>query len=208
MAGLDTNGLPNVATIGGTERLAMDTQYSGGAAPQEAYISMQKLAAAVAMLNNNQDVTGIANQRFSTSYAIGVTAAQALGGPSPSQLITGVELLVGTTGGSDLWIVELHDSTGALVAASNLSGTLAGTANIWQRIPFGLLTVPIPYLAVPGQYFITLIMNGTTAKFRAYNSPGLALLTQSASGGTFGTNAAITPPTTYTVAVGPVAMLY
>jgi hypothetical protein len=202
MSGFIDNGLPNIAYFTGGEFANLDTQTANGSNPQSAFVSLQKLATALLMLGNNQDVTGIANQRFSVSWSIGVTSAT-LGAPSLPQLITGVEILVGSTGGTDLWIVELHDSTGALVANSALAGTTAGTANIWQKIPF-----VTPYLAQPGLYFITLIMNGTTAKFRAFNSPGLLHLTQSASGGTFGTNASITPPTTYTVAVGPVAVLY
>jgi hypothetical protein len=203
MSGFIDNGLPNIATFTGAERSNLDTQIPQGGAPQSAYISLQRLAATLLFLGANADVVGIANQRFTTGIAIGVTGAEALGAPSPSQLITGIEVFVGTTGGTDLWIVELHDSTGKLVANSALAGTTAGTANTWQQIPF-----VTPYLAAPGQYFMTLIMNGTTAKFRAYISPGLTLLTQSASGGTFGTNASITPPTTYTASVGPVMLLY
>jgi hypothetical protein len=197
-----TNGLPSIANFVGNERVPVDTDNVQGAAPESVFASLQKLAAGLLMLGNNQDVTGIANQRFSVSYFVGVDSTT-LGAPSPSILITGVELLVGSTGGTDGWIVELHNAAGTLVANSALAGTTAGTANIWQRIPF-----TAAYLAAPGLYFITLIMNGTTAKFRAYNSPALTLLTQSASGGTFGTNASITPPTTYTSAVGPVAVLY
>lgn len=208
MGGFIDNGIPNIAAVSGSERVNLDTQLSGGAFPQSAYVSLQKLAAVLLMLGNNADVTGIANQRFSVSVAIGVTAAQALGAPSPNSLLNGIEFLIGTTGGTDKWIGELHDATGVLVANTDLSGTTVGTASTWQQIPFGTAAAPVPYSAAPGQYFMTLIMNGTTAKFRAYNSPGLGLLTQSASGGTFGTNASITPPTTYTASVGPVAVLY
>lgn len=202
MSGFIDNGLPNIGVFTGLEKANLDLDTTGGAAPTSVYAHLQKLAAGLLMLGQNVDVVGIAGQRFSVSYGFGVTAAQALGAPSPTQTITGIEVLVGTTGGTDLWIVELHDSTGALVATSALAGTTAGTANTWQKIPF-----TTPYVMVPGTYFLTLQSNGTTAKFRAYNSPGLSLLTQSAAG-TFGTSASITPPTTYTALVGPVAILY
>ncbi len=207
MGGFIDNGLPNITTFAGSERVNLDTQLSGGASPQSGYVSLQKLAAALLMLGNNQDVTGIANQRFSAEVSLGVTSTT-LGAPSLPVLLNGIEFLIGTTGGTDKWIGELHDSAGVFLVGTDTAGTTVGTASTWQRIPFGTAAAPTPYLAQPGSYFITLIMNGTTAKFRAYNSPGLLILTQSASGGTFGTPANITPPTTYTAAVGPVAVLY
>jgi hypothetical protein len=88
------------------------------------------------------------------------------------------------------------------VATSTTSGTTAGTANNWQQIAF-----TATYTAVPGTYYIAVQSNGTTAKFAVLDSPVSSLTTGSATG-TFGTGAAITPPTTYTVNLGPMALPY
>lgn len=191
MAGLLTNGVPNLVLPTGSELFPLDTESAGGASPQSASISLASLAAAITLYSNNVDVTGIAGRRFSVQVPIG-----------SAKTITGVSVLVGSTGGTDKWLVELHNSAGVLVATSALAGATAGTAGTFQQIAF-----TAPYAAAAGTYYATLQMNGATAKFKAYNAPTFPYYTQSAAG-TFGTSASITPPTSYTAAVGPVAVLY
>lgn len=195
MSGYSTNGLPLLAATTGLERLAVDTQLANGLNPQSSALSLVQLAAAVAFLSNNLSATPVAGTRYYSSVAIGVT-----GGGSTA--LTGIAALIGATGGTDKFIYELHDSTGALVATTALAGVTVGTAGTWQQIPF---TSPVS--VAPGNYFIVVQNNGTTARIATYNSPTSPLLTGSATG-SFGTSAAITPPTTYTAGVGPVAMVY
>lgn len=191
MSGWLTNGLPLGAVFTGAEQAPFDTQASNGVSPQSIAIPLQQLAALVAFYGNTKDKTTVAGTRYYGSYDIG----------SGVQL-TGISVLVGSTGGTDLWIAELHDSTGALVATSTTSGTTAGTAAGWQQLAF---TAPVYVDA--GTYFLTLQSNGTTAKPATYNTPQSELLTGSAAG-SFGTGAAITPPTTYTANLAPVMLPY
>lgn len=116
--------------------------------------------------------------------------------------VTGIAYLIGSVGGTDKAIVELHNSTGALVATSALAGTTVGTAANLQKIPF-----TAPYAATAGKYYIAVQFNGTTAKFRTHAIPGGAFVAASAAG-TFGTSATITPGTTYTADKAPIACTY
>lgn len=191
MSGLINNGLPAITLFTGSELANLDTLIGQGVAPQSAATSLVALSVALRALSQPLSKTMVASTRYYVNTVVG----------SPT-LITGVSVHVGGTGGTDNWIVELHNASGAIVATSALAGTLAGTANSFQRIPF-----TVPYQAAAGTYYIVLQSNGTTATFGAYSSPGLPLVTGSAAG-TFGTSAAITPPTTYTANLGPVALLY
>ena len=211
MAGWLTNGFQNLATIFGGEKFPVDTNIPNGAQPQSAKVSLQTLAAALLYLGNYSSKTTVAGTRYYSSFDVSApNPSYADGGAeqlSPVALITGVQVLIGTTGGTDNWLVELHDSTGALIATSATAGVLVGTAGTWQQIAF-TSTVSL----VPGTYFIVVQSNGTTAHPAVYNFPApvantAALVTGSATG-TFGTGANFTPATTYTAGVGPVALLY
>lgn len=192
MPGINTFGMPQLGIYTGAEKLAVDTNLGAGAAnPQAATITLAQLSALISYLGNNLSKTPVAGTRYYTSVQV-----------DTATLITGIAALIGATGGTDSFIFELHDSTGALVATTATAGVTVSTAATWQRIPF-----TAQYLAQPGTYYIVVQLNGTTARFAAYNSPTSPMLTGSAAG-TFGTGAAITPPTSYTAGVGPVATLY
>jgi hypothetical protein len=194
MAGILSTGVPTLPLIIGSEMIALDTGLPGGAVPQMATISLDKLAAAMNYLGNNLSTTTVAGTRYYSSVAVGAGST-----------ITGISALIGAVGGTDKFIYELHDSTGALVATTALAGVTVGTAGTYQAIPF---TAPVVLPSViTNPYFIVVQSNGTTAKVATYNAPTSPRLTGSAAG-TFGTSAAITPPTTYTAGVGPVAILY
>jgi hypothetical protein len=116
--------------------------------------------------------------------------------------LTGIGYLIGSVGGTDKAIVALYDSTGAVVANSALAGVTVGTTATYQEIPF-----TATYAAKgPGQYFVSVSMNGTTARLRTI--PAGAFAPASSATGVFGTLAAITPPTTFTAAKAPVAYTY
>jgi hypothetical protein len=195
MPGLSTNGLPVTPNLTGAERVAVDTYLANGQSPQSSGVSLIQLAMALSLLSNNTSLTPVAGTRYFASVTVGTQGGS-------NTLLTGVGALIGAVGGTDKFIFELHDSTGALVATTALAGVTVGTAAAWQQIPF---TAPVS--VAPGTYFIVVQLNGTTARLAALNGPSLPLLTGS-SAGTFGTSAAITPPTTYTAGVGPVATLY
>lgn len=191
MPGWLTDGVPNYGLFSGSEKLSIDTQRANGSNPQTAAPSLQQMAAYIAFLNSKLDKTMVAGSRYYSSIELG-----------NADTITGIAALVGSVGGTDKWIFELHDSAGNLVATTATGGTTTGTANTYQAIDF-----TAPYAADAGVYFIAVQSNGTTAKLATYDAPTSPVLTGSATG-TFGTGAAITPPASYTANLGPVAVLY
>lgn len=192
MPGLYAAGVvPQFGLFTGSEVLVMDTLLASGAAPQEASSSILALAIAMKWLANAQDKTMVAGTRYYTSITIGAAIT-----------VTGIQALVGSTGGTDLWNFEIHDSLGVTLGTTLLTGTTAGTANLFQRIA---LTAAL--VLQPGTYFIVVQSNGTTAKLGTLASAGVPLITGSATG-TLGTAASFTPATTYTANLGPIASFY
>lgn len=211
MAGLLTNGLQDAVTLVGTERFPIDSGYANGVQPQSGRMNLQQLAAAVSLFQNFASKTTVSGTRYYSSWDANATQPTAADGgavqSAPLGLATGIQVQVGSVGGTDNWLVELHDSSGVLLATSATAGALVGTAGTWQQFAFSS-----PYSIVPGRYFLVVQGNGTTAKPAVYNFPAPAagttpLITGSATG-VFGTGANFTPATTYTANVGPVAMLY
>lgn len=122
-----------------------------------------------------------------------------------NKTITGIAPLNGTTGvGTDKVIVALYSSTGALLAHSDLDGVLASGADAFQEIP-----LTAPYAAVgPARYFVAMQVNGTTTPHQRIPTATYLNATGSVAG-SFGTlPASITPPTTTTADVGPIAYVY
>lgn len=115
--------------------------------------------------------------------------------------LTGISVLNGSAVGTDKWIGTLYDSAGAVVANSALAGiTCSGTAAM-QALAF-----TSSYSAVgPGLYFLSVSCNGTTARFR---SQVIGVGYTGSAAGSFGTLAAITPPSTFTTNLGPIAAVY
>lgn len=117
---------------------------------------------------------------------------------------TGIGVLNGTTVGTNNFIVALYGSDGSLLANSALAGTLSAGASVFQNIAF---TSAITLL--PGRYFLGVQSNGTTATLRHLLVANGAVPCTSAVAGTFGTLPdPITPPTTFTTAVGVITQLY
>ena len=211
MAGWLTNGIQNVAAFWGGEVFPADTRLPGGQQPQTEKIGILPLAAAMLLFGNYASKTTVAGTRYYSSIDIQAPSPSAADGgaveAAPVATITGIQVLIGSVGGTDNWLVELHDSSGVLVATSALAGVLVGTAGTWQQIAF-TSTVSL----TPGTYFLVIQSNGTTAHPAVYNFPAPALATvpliTGSTTGTFGTSANFTPATTYTANVGPVALPY
>lgn len=209
MAGWLTNGFQNLATFFGGEKFPIDTNLPNGVQPQSAKVSLQSLAAAFLYLSNNASKTTVAGTRYYSSLDVNAPNPSYMDGGAeqlaPVAKITGIQVLVGSVGGTDNWIVELHNSSGVVVATS--AATLAGTAGTWQQIPF-----TSPVTLVPDTYFIVVQSNGTTAHPAVYNFPApvaaQAQLITGSVAGTFNAPAPFTPTTTYTANLGPVGLLY
>jgi len=116
----------------------------------------------------------------------------------------GAGVLNGTTAATDFMLVALYGSDGTLIANSALAGTLCANTSVFQDRDF-LIPVTLP----PGRYFIGVQCNGTTTHSnKLVVANGNNVLTTSIVG-TYGTlPATITPPTTFTTAVGCVVRLY
>lgn len=123
-----------------------------------------------------------------------------------SKLLTGLAPHIGTTGGTDKWIVALYDSAGNLVANSAVAGATVGTANTWQATAF---TAPY-YVVGPGQYYGCVMSNGTTATLDTVTTgkDDNILTFKSASAGTFGTLPNFTAPTSFASVSGSYLYAY
>ena len=110
MSGWLTDGFPQRAPFSGSEQLSIDTEQSGGAQPQTAMSTLMQLATALKWLANAEDKTMVAGTRYYVNYVLGSDAT-----------LTGIEVLVGGTGGTDLWTFErdlaVADPTWRMVAA-------------------------------------------------------------------------------------------
>ncbi len=112
---------------------------------------------------------------------------------------TGIAILNGSAVAGNVQLA-LYDSAGNLVATT-ASTAQAGTA-AYQQVPFSA----VQSLKGPAKYFIGLQCNNVGARFRTHilgNFPATKK-----TGQTYGTFTALTVPTTFTTAQGPIADLY
>lgn len=203
MSGWLSNGLPLLTSVTGNEQFTVDTETAAGAQPETGAVSLQQLAAMVLFFSNNSSKTTVAGTIYYGSFTIGPPAGGVVTQVA-AKTITGLSVLVGSTGGTDLWCVGLYNSAGVLVANSALAGATAGTAGTWQQFAF-----TTAYQAAPGTYYLALQSNGTTAHPAVYNGPALASIISGSQTGAFGTLAAISSlSTTYTAALAPVCLPY
>lgn len=120
-----------------------------------------------------------------------------------NKTLTGIGILNGGTVGTDNGLVALANSAGTIVANSDLAGAVTAGANAFQQFAF-----TATYAAVgPARYWILYQVNGNTTRFRSVAVSTYLPFTGSVAG-VFGTLAAITPPTSTTADVGPIAYVY
>ena len=210
MAGWLDNGMPILATFTGNELMPMDQANSGGSAPQSGSLSVAQLAPLLAFYSNFASKTTVSGTIYYGTYVIGsASPTSGVVTPSATRLIDGINVLVGATGGTDLWIAGMYNSAGILVANSTTSGTTAGTAGTWQQLAFSTA-----YAAAPGVYLLALQSNGTTATPACYNWPApspasSAPILSGSQTGSFATLATISSvATTYTANRAPVMFPY
>lgn len=123
----------------------------------------------------------------------------------PRQMtITGVGVLNGATVGTNNGIVGLYNAAGALVANSALAGNVTSGANAFQQRAFTGTYVALG----PALFYVLYQANGTTDTLRTVaTNTFIDVLTKSDTGA-FGTLTALTPPTSFTADVGPIAYVY
>lgn len=116
--------------------------------------------------------------------------------------LTGIAILNAATVGTDKYVVALASSAGVPLAWSALAGTTTAGAASYQRVPF-----TATYAAVgPAKYHVLLQVNGTTDRFRTH--PVGTFGASKKTGEVFGTLTTVTPPTTFTADLGPIACTY
>ena len=116
--------------------------------------------------------------------------------------ITGIANFNGSAVGTDKLMAILYSSAGAVLATSAIAGTTAVGTDTFQRLDF-----TTPYSAVgPATYYVGIQCNGITARLNTHITGNFGASKK--TGETFGTATTITPPTTFTTAVGPIATLY
>lgn len=213
MSGFITSGLPALGLFSGAEKLNADTQQADGANPQSEAIALYKLALVQGVLSNALSKTMVAGTIYYSQFEVGAIYTPTPSGAPINQnsySVTGINVQVGTPGGTDTWHVGIWNSAGVLVARSITAGVTAGTALTIQQIPlyFPDGSTLGPVTLESGSYYLGIQSNGTTAKFLDINSPIWPLATGSQAGAA-GTLPAITAPsTTFTVDLGPRLSLY
>lgn len=211
--GFLTEGLPALALFSGSETINADTQLTAGAIPQSESISLAKLVLLLRTMQNSLSKTMVDGTIYYSQFNVGYTYTPTPRGsaiPENSYAITGINIPVGGTGGTNTWHVGLYNSAGVLVGRSATAGVTAGTALTIQQFPLYLPDGSTlgPVTITSGTYYIALQSNGNTATFLTVNSPIWPLATGSQTG-TAGTMAALSPiATTYTANLGPAASLY
>lgn len=124
------------------------------------------------------------------------------------KLVTGVSYLAGTTNsGTPHATVAIYGPNGGLPLAYSATTAVTATASIWEDVAFtGTIWLP------PGRYFVGVQADASTSHITTLNNgiQPVDLATTSITGGTYGTisSVALTAPTTFTTAVGPIVALY
>lgn len=115
-----------------------------------------------------------------------------------STLMTGFALFNGSVASGNIKI-GLYSKAGAVLAQS-ASTAMSGT-DAFQRVP-----LTATYQLAPGTYYIGLQVDNTTARFNTHTFGNFGASKK--TGETYGTLTTITPPTTFTTALGPMGGLY
>jgi hypothetical protein len=113
-------------------------------------------------------------------------------------LLTGIALFNGSAVAGNIKL-GLANALGAVVA-STASTAAAGTDG-YQRVAFSAT-----YWAAPGTYYVLLQCSNTGMRFNSHNFGNFGASKK--TGETYGTLTTVTPPTTFTADLGPIASLY
>lgn len=192
--------LPRIEFASGTISDCLGGQWVNGDASQTTRTSFYRLEAPIIGAVSNAAAIGtnstvVAAELYCTEIRVGA-----------SQLLTGYAPHIGTTGGTDKWIVALYDSGGNLLANSAVAGATVGSGNAWQASAF-----TVPYYAVgPAQYYGCVMSNGTTATLDTVTTgkDDNILTFKSAAAGTFGTLPNFTAPTSFHSVSGAYGYVY
>lgn len=142
-----------------------------------------------ALVTTNADATPVATEVYIGEVFIPANCT-----------VTGVAVLNGAADSDDMK-VGLANSAGAVVATSAAT-TQSGT-DAFQRVPF-----TATYAAKgPATYYVLLIFDGNTSRYQTHTAGNFGAAKQTAQDFATGFTT-ITPPTTFTTLLAPVAGLY
>ena len=175
------------AVVGGTLTVTGGVAASGGFSISPRTLHTGGVAPAAAA-----DGTNVTPATTSTYYAEVFVPANVT--------LTGVAVFNGSAADGNVH-VGLANSSGTIVAESNTTTAQSGT-DTFQRVPF-----TSSYAAKgPATYYVLTQNSTTTARFNAHaigNFSAAAVTSQ-----TYGTFTTLSPVTTFTADVGPIATLY
>jgi hypothetical protein len=179
-------------SVGGTLSVTGTVTASGGIAGATPVAIDTVPIGSVAYASFGNDTTMVAG----TVYFIGIVIPR-------NFTVTNINVLQGTIAGTDKLIGALYNSAGTLVANSALAGVTVTTSNTFLTLP-----LTSTYSAIgPGQYYLSISSNGTTDKIRTVAANTFVTANTNSATGTFGTLAAITPPTSFSANKGPIAYI-
>lgn len=183
-------------TVGGTTTLTGAQTPTGGIAPAGGFTLSPRLIGTCA--TNGAAVA--ATSAFTNQIPV-ITEVYIAEVFVPANVtVTGVANLNGTVASGNLK-VGLFNSAGALLATSASTASSGTTA--YQLVPF---TAPLAVVG-PATYYVGTFYDNTTVRGTAFTSGSCGAAKQ--TGQTYATGfTTITPPTTFTTALGPVANLY
>jgi hypothetical protein len=116
-------------------------------------------------------------------------------------IVQGIAMKNGAVAGTDKLCAALLDGNGNVLAQSAAAGITASGTSAYQALVFGA-----PIQLRPGVYYVAVQTNGTTTRLAAHTVGKFGA--GKATGTTFGTFTGLTPPVTFTTALGPMASLY
>lgn len=96
---------------------------------------------------------------------------------------------------------SLATSAGVPIAAAQTASTAAGTGAVYQLVPF-----VTPYVAIGPAKYLILMQNSGSNHYRAHTIGNFGASKK--TGEVFGTFTTVTPPTTFTTNLAPVADTY
>jgi hypothetical protein len=119
--------------------------------------------------------------------------------------LTGIGVLIGTTGTTDNWTTALYNAAGTVLANSALAGATVSTASTIQKFAFSPGTISV---VGPALYYIAVQSNGTHATLATVAASTFTDVQTGSTTGAFGTFTALTIAGTFTANVGPIGFAY
>ena len=198
-----------------------DTEFSTPAAQDGVTVNGPLATGAVTASGAISNTTGLTAATGSTaptvahSGAIGASSATMGTDTTPSvtetyiveipvianATFTGISILNGTAVAGNIQM-SMATSAGVPITAAKTASTAAAGTAAFQQVPFAT-----PWAATgPGKYFILLQCNNTGYRFRSHAVGNFGASKK--TGETYGTFTTVTPPTTFTANLGPIADLY